>query len=61
MGVPHKPYSHQVVTLYYRPPEVVMNIEYYTLSLDVWSVGCIFAEMVSERTKTVLLLNLFVS
>ena len=33
----------QVVTLWYRPPEVLMGAQVYTTSIDIWSAGCIFA------------------
>ncbi|KER30102.1 hypothetical protein T265_03369 [Opisthorchis viverrini] len=35
----------QVVTLWYRPPDVLLGAKLYTTSIDVWSAGCIFAEM----------------
>uniref|UniRef100_A0A158R8V0 Stress-activated protein kinase JNK n=1 Tax=Taenia asiatica TaxID=60517 RepID=A0A158R8V0_TAEAS len=38
-----------VVTRYYRAPEVILGMG-YTANVDIWSVGCIFAEMVLERT-----------
>lgn len=34
----------QVVTLWYRAPEVLLN-SVYMFSVDMWSVGCIFAEL----------------
>lgn len=34
---------------YYRAPEVILGMG-YTANVDIWSVGCIFAEMVLERT-----------
>jgi serine/threonine protein kinase len=37
-----------VVTRWYRAPEVMLTTSHYTLSLDIWSVGCIFAEMMSK-------------
>ena len=33
----------QVVTLWYRPPDVLMGAQVYTTSIDMWSAGCIFA------------------
>lgn len=45
-------YTHEVVTLWYRAPEVLLGTKYYTTTVDLWSVGCIFAEMVtSQRLK----------
>ena len=37
----------QVVTLWYRAPDVLMGSRTYSTSIDVWSCGCIFAEMIS--------------
>lgn len=37
--------THDVVTVWYRPPELLLGIENYALQVDVWSAGCIFAEM----------------
>lgn len=36
----------QVVTLWYRAPEVLLGGRHYSTAIDMWSVGCIFAEMV---------------
>ncbi|KAI3387613.1 hypothetical protein SNEBB_000178 [Seison nebaliae] len=44
-GIPVKCYSSEVVTLWYRPPEVLFGAKIYTTSIDIWSVGCIFAEL----------------
>lgn len=35
----------QVVTLWYRPPDVLFGAKLYTTSIDMWSAGCIFAGM----------------
>ncbi|CDW52602.1 Cell division control protein 2-like protein [Trichuris trichiura] len=48
-GVPLRPYTHEVVTLWYRSPEVLLGCERYSLGLDIWSIGCIFAEMVTGK------------
>ena len=37
----------KVVTLWYRAPDVLMGSRTYNTSIDVWSCGCIFAEMIS--------------
>lgn len=37
---------YQVVTLWYRAPEILLGCKYYSTPVDIWSVGCIFAEMV---------------
>lgn len=41
--------SPQVVTLWYRAPEILLGSRHYSTPVDVWSVGCIFAEMVNQR------------
>lgn len=48
-GAPVRGYSHEVVTLWYRPPDVLLGSKYYSTSIDMWSIGCIFAEMVTGR------------
>ena len=35
----------QVVTLWYRAPEVLLGSRHYSTAIDMWSVGCIYAEM----------------
>lgn len=42
-GIPVRSYSHEVVTLWYRAPDVLMGSRQYSTSIDVWSAGCIFA------------------
>eukprot|EP00112_Aurelia_sp_Birch-Aquarium-sp1_P007185 Seg1783.4 transcript_id=Seg1783.4/GoldUCD/mRNA.D3Y31 product="Cyclin-dependent-like kinase 5" protein_id=Seg1783.4/GoldUCD/D3Y31 len=44
-GIPVRCFSAEVVTLWYRPPDVLMGAKMYTTSIDIWSAGCIFAEM----------------
>ncbi|XP_019860935.1 PREDICTED: cyclin-dependent kinase 14-like [Amphimedon queenslandica] len=48
-SVPTKTYSHEVVTLWYRPPDVLMGSTDYFTSLDMWGVGCIFVEMLTGK------------
>ena len=38
--------TEYVVTRWYRPPELLLSSTAYTKSIDMWSVGCIFAELV---------------
>ncbi|ETP44795.1 CMGC/CDK/CRK7 protein kinase, variant [Phytophthora nicotianae P10297] len=38
-------YTNKVVTLWYRPPELLMGSTSYDFSVDVWSIGCIFGEL----------------
>ncbi|KAM3957189.1 cyclin-dependent kinase 5 [Aphomia sociella] len=47
-GIPVKCYSAEVVTLWYRPPDVLFGAKLYTTSIDMWSAGCIFAELANS-------------
>ncbi|NXW58743.1 CDK5 kinase, partial [Eurystomus gularis] len=42
-GIPVRCYSAEVVTLWYRPPDVLFGAKLYSTSIDMWSAGCIFA------------------
>jgi serine/threonine protein kinase len=44
-AIPNGPYTFEVVTLWYRAPELLLGANRYSTSVDVWSIGCIFAEM----------------
>lgn len=44
-GSPNRPYSHQVVTRWYRCPELLFGARSYGTGVDMWAVGCILAEM----------------
>ena len=48
-GLPVKTYTHEVVTLWYRCPEILLGQKQYSLGVDLWSTGCIFAEMAQRR------------
>jgi len=48
-GIPVRSYTNEVVTLWYRAPDVLLGSKKYSTSVDIWSVGCIFAEMVNGR------------
>jgi len=48
-SVPTKTYSNEVVTLWYRPPDVLLGSTEYSTPIDMWGVGCIFYEMSSGR------------
>jgi serine/threonine protein kinase len=48
---PIRPFTHEIVTLWYRAPEILLGIKSYALPVDMWSVGTIIAEL---ATKTVL-------
>ncbi|KAL3310545.1 Cell division protein kinase 1 [Cichlidogyrus casuarinus] len=44
-GIPIRALTHEVVTLWYRAPEVLLGAHRYTCSIDIWSMGCIFYEV----------------
>jgi len=48
-GIPVKNYTHEVVTLWYWAPDILMGSKKYNTSVDIWSVGCIFAELVNRK------------
>jgi cyclin-dependent kinase 1 len=48
-GIPVRAYTHEVVTLWYRAPEVLLGSPRYSCPLDVWSIACIFAEMSNKK------------
>merc|ERR1719154_161776 len=44
-GSPLKAYTSIVVTLWYRAPELLLGMKQYSTHIDVWSIGCIFGEL----------------
>ena len=48
-SIPLPQYTHEVVTLWYRAPEVLLGAKKYSTPLDVWSIGAIFAEMANKK------------
>jgi serine/threonine protein kinase len=46
---PFKAYTDKVVTLWYRAPELLLGIGSYSSAIDMWSVGCIFVEMLNRE------------
>eukprot|EP00095_Tigriopus_kingsejongensis_P004649 maker-scaffold29_size597861-snap-gene-4.35 protein:Tk04649 transcript:maker-scaffold29_size597861-snap-gene-4.35-mRNA-1 annotation:"cell division protein kinase 2" len=47
-SVPVRTYTHEVVTLWYRSPEILLGEKSYSTAVDIWSLGCIFAEMLNN-------------
>ena len=43
---PYRPMTCQVITRWYRPPELLMGARFYSGAVDVWSVGMVFAELI---------------
>jgi len=44
-SIPLRAYTHDVVTLWYRAPEILIGQARYFAPIDIWSLGCILAEM----------------
>lgn len=61
IGIPVRAYTHevwlgaawqtclQIVTLWYRSPEILLGSQRYSMGVDIWSIGCIFAEMIRRK------------
>jgi serine/threonine protein kinase len=47
--VPGRTLTHEVVTLWYRPPELLLGTRRYGAALDVWAIGCIMVEMLTLK------------
>ncbi|KAJ3297218.1 Pkinase-domain-containing protein [Rhizoclosmatium globosum] len=48
-GIPVNTFSNEVVTLWYRAPDVLLGSRNYSTSIDIWSAGCIMAEIYSGK------------
>eukprot|EP00301_Raphidiophrys_heterophryoidea_P026446 c9136_g1_i1.p1 GENE.c9136_g1_i1~~c9136_g1_i1.p1 ORF type:complete len:319 (-),score=94.05 c9136_g1_i1:268-1188(-) len=48
-NIPVCAFTHEVVTLWYRAPEILLGGKEYSTPVDIWSVGCIFAELVTRK------------
>ena len=44
-GIPYEKLTFSIQTLFYRAPELLLGNQDYTLAVDIWSVGCVIAEM----------------
>ncbi|PSN37361.1 Cyclin-dependent kinase 20 [Blattella germanica] len=44
----NRPYSHQVATRWYRAPELLYGARFYTEAVDLWAVGCIVGELLTN-------------
>ncbi|KAJ7933716.1 kinase-like domain-containing protein [Mycena leptocephala] len=49
-GIPMRTFTDEVITLWYRAPELLLGVRHYGTAIDMWSVGCIFAEMALQGT-----------
>ena len=46
-----KSLTKHVVTRWYRAPEVILRNDIYSFAIDIWSAGCVFAELLSMMTE----------
>ena len=62
----NQPLTSRVVTLWYRPPELLLGATEYGIGVDLWSTGCILAELLAGkpimpgRTEVSVLFSCFV-
>jgi len=47
-GSPNRIYTNQVVTRWYRSPELLLGAKNYGVGVDIWAVGCILAELLQR-------------
>ena len=48
-GIPIKTLTHEILTLWYRAPEILLGQKEYSTPVDIWSIGLIFYEMAHKR------------
>ncbi|KAJ9211527.1 hypothetical protein DTO166G4_6807 [Paecilomyces variotii] len=48
-GEAKRDYTTLVVTRWYRPPELLLQLRRYTTAIDMWGVGCVFGEMFKRK------------
>jgi serine/threonine protein kinase len=49
MSIPVRAYTHEVITMWYRPPEILLGQKKYSTPVDIWSLGAIFSEMITNK------------
>jgi cyclin-dependent kinase len=47
---PGRKYTHEITTLWYRAPEIMLGAPHYTAAVDIWAAGAIFVEMINKGT-----------
>lgn len=48
-GTPERQHTTGVITRYYRPPEILFGAKFYGPMVDMWSLGCIFGELLMRQ------------
>jgi serine/threonine protein kinase len=46
--IPMRPYTNEVQTLWYRAPELLLGATEYSVGIDMWSAGCILADLLKK-------------
>lgn len=47
--MPLRPYSREILSLWYRSPELCMGYKNYSIGVDLWALGCVFYELVTGK------------
>jgi cyclin-dependent kinase 2 len=47
VSLPIRKYTHEVISLWYRPPEILLGAYEYDFSVDIWSLGCVFYQILT--------------
>ncbi|CAH0552589.1 unnamed protein product [Brassicogethes aeneus] len=48
-SLPTRTYTHEVVTMWYRAPELLLGAKMYCTGIDIWSLGCIMVEILNKK------------
>eukprot|EP00494_Astrolonche_serrata_P025735 UN25996 len=56
-AIPLPPLTHEVITLWYRAPEILLGSKTYSGAVDMWSIGCIMAEFYKKKRYLLVTLN----
>lgn len=49
VDIPLKKFTREIQTLWYRAPELMLGENKYSFGVDIWALGCIFAEIVTKK------------
>jgi serine/threonine protein kinase len=49
LSIPYRALTHEVETLWYRAPEILLGLDEYCLGIDTWPVGLMMAELFNMR------------
>lgn len=56
--LPIKKYTHEILTLWYRAPEVLLGATHYSTAVDMWSVACIFGTAYMPSLHFIIIIHL---